>query len=177
MKHESRFELDFALTSAELAAFQKQISTRAYQKIRPFLRATVMLFAAFLSVLIIVSTVGYDYSGPVSIAVAIGMVLGIIYMHVSGNAMQAVLGPDIEKGSTLRRTRLCFTDDRLVTENAGGEAFLFWSNLYGLAEYTDLYAIHMDSYLAILIPKRVFKNTEDEQCWLTFISERLTPLD
>lgn len=76
-------------------------------------------------------------------------------------------------GTILGQKEIEFTEDKIIYKTANSEGSCAWSTIKKLEESSKAFYLYMDSNLAILLPKRVFKDFSEEETFKKLVRQKI----
>lgn len=96
-----------------------------------------------------------------------------VYVFAINRSLNRTKSIPDNDGTILGRKEIEFTDDRIFykTANSGGSGA--WTTIKKLEEYSKAFYLYMDTNMAMLVPKRVFKDKSEEETFKTFVIQKI----
>ncbi len=79
----------------------------------------------------------------------------------------------MENGSFLEKTEYQFLDNKVLYKSEKSEGSYHWSLIKTFEEGTKAYYLYIDRIVAIVIPKRVFKNEEEMTAFQNLVKRNI----
>jgi hypothetical protein len=84
--------------------------------------------------------------------------------------------PD-KNGSILGTKDFEFTDDKIIYKSQNSEGSNDWSKIRNLQEGKKAFYLYMDTNMAILIPKRIFKDNTEMTEFRDLVNKKIKPVE
>jgi len=76
-------------------------------------------------------------------------------------------------GTILGQKTIEFAEDKIAYKTSNSEGSYNWSTIKKLEESSKAFYLYMDTNVAMLVPKRVFKNKLDEEKFKTLVGQKI----
>jgi FtsH-binding integral membrane protein len=157
-------KLNFEIQRQDYVDFNK------HHFIKTKLKKTIITGALVLVVMhIVFSLDGYNLEAGI-VASLVGILIYTLLILRSINSTKRIPKDD---GAILGTKVLEFTEDGITHTDANSNGFSKWSAIKYLQQGSKAFYLYMDTNLAILIPKRCFKDMTEMDDFETFVTERL----
>lgn len=76
-------------------------------------------------------------------------------------------------GTILGQKEMEFAENKIVYKTANSEGSSDWTTIKKLEESSKAFYLYMDTNMAMLVPKRVFKDKSDEETFKTLVRQKI----
>ena len=109
----------------------------------------------------------------VGLIVVTSILYVVFYFFFIYRSLRKTRNTPKEDGAMLGKKELEFTDDQIICTGRDSSSQYKWSAVKSLEESKKAFYLYLDTNMGIVIPKRSFKDTAEQQSYRQFIQERL----
>lgn len=97
----------------------------------------------------------------------------LVYVFAINRSLNKTKSIPDNGGTILGQKEIEFAEDKIFYKTANSEGISDWTTIKKLEESTNAFYLYMDTNMAMLVPKRVFKNKSDEETFKTLVRQKL----
>ncbi|MCC5916615.1 MAG: YcxB family protein [Cryomorphaceae bacterium] len=111
-----------------------------------------------------------------TLTVISSIVCVIVYVFVIYRGLNKTKSIPNNDGAILGQKEVEFAEDKIIYKTANSEGSSDWTTIKKLEESSKAFYLYMDANMAILVPKKVFKDKADEDAFKTMVRQKMSPL-
>ena len=164
-------EIEYELTLEDLFAFQ-WYATKHSRTAKRLNRYTYIANAVAILIIGILTMPWMSYIALAGFIVSLGTFLGLGWMmtgYLTRRAIRDYVSQEIPDKGQLGRHRISLDENGLTESTAVGESRVSWPGIDRVERSADAVLIYTTPTAAHMIPKRVFKNSDDEDSFVELV--------
>lgn len=96
----------------------------------------------------------------------------LFYVFVINRSLNKTKNIPDNDGTILGQKEIEFAEDKIIYKTANSEGTSDWTAIKKLEESSGAFYLYMDTNMAMLVPKRVFKDKSDEEIFKTLVMQK-----
>lgn len=97
----------------------------------------------------------------------------LVYVFAINRSLNKTKSIPDNDGTILGQKEMEFAEDKIIYKTANSEGSSDWTTIKKLEESSKAFYLYMDTNMAMLVPKRVFKDKSDEEIFKTLIRQKI----
>lgn len=97
----------------------------------------------------------------------------LVYLFVINRSLKKTKSIPDNEGTILGQKEMEFADDKIFYKTANSEGNSAWTTIKKLEESSKAFYLYMDTNMAMLVPKRAFKDKSEEDTFKTFVRQKI----
>lgn len=97
----------------------------------------------------------------------------LVYVFVINMSLNKTKSIPDNDGTILGQKEFEFSEDKIIYKTENSEGSSAWTTIKKLEESSKAFYLYVDTNMAILVPKRVFKDKSDEDAFKTLVNQKI----
>lgn len=97
----------------------------------------------------------------------------VVYVFAINRSLNKTKSIPDNDGAILGQKEMEFAEDKIFYKTANSEGSSAWTTIKKLEENSKAFYLYMDTNMAMLVPKRVFKDKSDEETFKTLVKRKI----
>ena len=97
----------------------------------------------------------------------------LVYLFAINRSLKKTKSIPNNDGTILGQKELEFSKDKIIYKTANSEGKSAWTTIKKLEESSKAFYLYMDTNMAMLVPKRVFKDKSEEETFKTLVRQKI----
>ena len=97
----------------------------------------------------------------------------LVYVFAISRSLNKTKSIPDNDGTILGQKEMEFAEDKIIYKTANSEGSSDWTTIKKLEESSKAFYLYMDTNMAMLVPKRVFKDKSDEETFKTLVRQKI----
>lgn len=97
----------------------------------------------------------------------------LVYVFAISRSLNKTKSIPDNDGTILGQKEMEFAEDKIIYKTANSEGSSDWTTIKKLEESSNAFYLYMDTNMAMLVPKRVFKDKSDEETFKILVRQKI----
>ncbi len=97
----------------------------------------------------------------------------LVYVFIINMSLNKTKSIPDNDGTILGQKEFKFSEDKIIYKTENSEGSSAWTTIKKLEESSKAFYLYVDTNMAILVPKRVFKDKSDEDAFKTLVKQKI----
>ncbi|MFI5218853.1 MAG: YcxB family protein [Bacteroidia bacterium] len=97
----------------------------------------------------------------------------VVYVFMINRSLNKTKNIPDNNGTILGEKEIDFTDDKIIYKTRDSQGSSNWNTIKNLKESPKAFYLYMDTNMAMLIPKRVFKDTNETEEFRKLVNRKI----
>lgn len=164
-------EINIEITRSDFANFYKFIYFKKGIKMR--IKLVIIIALVYPIILMIIKDVSFEFDVYIELALIMALFFALLLAFGMLINMKLMKKAPDKNGSILGKKKFTITEEGLVEETESIVNLLKWRGIKEVKTNKNYIFILVDSYSAHIIPKRFFRDLDEEMLFLKTIEEKV----
>ena len=97
----------------------------------------------------------------------------LVYIYAIKRSLDKTKNIPDKNGTILGQKEMEFTDEKIIYKTSNSEGSSGWATIKNIKESPKAFYLYMDTNMAMLVPKRVFKEGADEAAFRNLVNQKI----
>ena len=97
----------------------------------------------------------------------------VVYFFAINRSLNKTKSIPNNDGAILGKKEMEFAEDKIIYKTSNSEGSSAWTTIKKLEENSKAFYLYMDTNMAILVPKRVFKDKSEEETFKILVRQKI----
>ncbi|MES2559199.1 MAG: YcxB family protein [Bacteroidota bacterium] len=99
----------------------------------------------------------------------------LVYIFVINRSLNKTKNIPDNTGTILGEKEIEFTEDSIIYKTSNSQGTSEWAAIKNLKESPKSFYLYMDTNMAMLVPKRVFKHSDETEAFRELVTRKIDP--